>query len=122
MIFFFFFPAAIAFFHVADKRKISIGKTPRDSYGENYILDPPLVVCISHHVTGFCKSTHNSSIGPSKKLSSQPFVTSILYYTHTPSPAHALTHSRVYIYTYSGRYAKTAIPKPAINKQSAFFR
>lgn len=55
----------------------SVGKTSRDSYEENYILDPPLVLRISHHVTGFCKSTQLEHWTEQETFISQPFVISM---------------------------------------------
>lgn len=57
----------------------SVGKTSRDSYEENYILDPPFSPsCISHHVTGFCKSTQLRTF-EQETSHLDPFVMSILY-------------------------------------------
>lgn len=52
----------------------SVGKTSRDSYEENYILDPPFSPsCISHHVTGFCKSTQLRALDRARNFPSRPF-------------------------------------------------
>lgn len=52
----------------------SVVKTSRDSYEENYILDPPFSPsCISHHVTGFCKSTQLRALDRARNFPSRPF-------------------------------------------------